>query len=140
MGGSLPPDHCSLPACGSPAKPCMEITETLYVTRPADFRKWLRANHRTKKEIWLIQYKKAANKPSLTLDEALDEAVCFGWIDSYVKGIDEERYAIRFTPRRPKSNWTDTNRARARRLIAERRMTPAGLAALPPDMHERSNV
>ncbi len=118
----------------------MEITETLYVTTPAEFRKWLRANHRIKKEIWLIQYKKAAKKPSLTLEQALDEAICFGWIDSYIKGIDDKRYAIRFTPRRPRSNWTETNKARARRLVAEGRMTATGLAALPPDIQERSNV
>jgi uncharacterized protein YdeI (YjbR/CyaY-like superfamily) len=112
----------------------MEIGETLYVTTPADFRRWLQANHEDKKEIWLIQYKKATRKPSLTLDEALEEAICFGWIDSYIKGIDSERYATRFTPRRPRSNWTETNKARARKLIAEGRMTDAGLASLPPDL------
>src|SRR5512140_3426018 len=118
----------------------MDIAETLYVTTPAEFRKWLKANHKAKKEIWLVQYKKATKKPSLTLEQALDEAICFGWIDSYMKGIDAERYATRFSPRRPRSNWTDTNRMRARKLMAERRMTPAGLAALPPDMQERSNI
>ena len=114
----------------------MEIGETLYVTTPAEFRKWLLKNHRAKKEIWLLQYKKNTGKPSLTLDEALEEAVCFGWIDSYMKGMDEQRYATRFSPRRPKSNWTETNRARARRLIADGRMTEAGLAALPADMQK----
>ncbi len=116
----------------------MEIGETLYVTRPAEFRKWLRANHSTRKEIWLVQYKKATGKPSLTLEQALDEAVSFGWIDSYVKSMDAERYAIRFTPRRPRSNWTETNKERARRLIAAGRMTPAGMAALPPELMEHS--
>ncbi len=118
----------------------MEITETLDTAAPAEFRRWLEANHASRKEIWLIQYKKTAKKPSLTLDQALEEAICFGWIDSYVKGIDAERYATRFTPRRPKSNWTETNKARARRLIAQGRMQPAGFAALPPDMHERPNA
>ncbi len=118
----------------------MQITDTLDAATPAEFRKWLKANHRNRKEIWLIQYKKAANKPSLSLDQAVEEAICFGWIDSYVKGIDVEHYAIRFTPRRPKSHWTETNRARALRLIAEGRMQPAGFAALPPDMQARSNA
>ncbi len=112
----------------------MEIGETLYVTSPAEFRKWLRANHRVKKEIWLVQYKKAAKKPSIKYLEAVEEAICFGWIDGFEKGIDAERYATRFTPRRPKSNWTETNKERARKLIAEGRMAPAGLAALPEDL------
>ena len=112
----------------------MEIGETLYVTTPAEFRKWLRSNHKTKSEIWLVQYKKATRKPSITLDEALDEALCFGWIDSYIKGMDAERYATRFSPRRPKSNWTDTNKERAKKLLAQGRMTAAGLATLPEDM------
>ncbi len=113
----------------------MDIGETIYVTTAAELRKWLQANHMNKTEIWLVQYKKAAKKPSLSLDEALDEAVCFGWIDSYIKGIDADSYATRFSPRRPRSNWTETNRQRARRLIAEGRMTEAGLAVLPPDLH-----
>ncbi len=118
----------------------MDITETLYAVTPAEFRKWLRANHKKRKEIWLIQYKKAASKPSLPLEQAVEEAICFGWIDSYVKSIDAERYATRFSPRRPKSNWTATNKALARRLIAEGRMMPAGFAALPADMPQRSDV
>lgn len=118
----------------------MDIGETLYVTTLAEFRKWLQANHRTRKEIWLVQYKKAANKPSITLSEAQEEAICFGWIDSSIKGIDAERYATRFTPRRPKSNWTETNKERARRMIAAGRMTAAGMACLPPDMQQRSNA
>ncbi len=109
----------------------MDIGETLYVTTSAEFREWLKANHRSKQEIWLVQYKKAAKKPSIRYEEAVEEAICFGWIDSFEKGIDAERYATRFTPRRRKSNWTETNKERARRLIAEGRMTEAGLASLP---------
>ena len=112
----------------------MEIGETLYVTTRDDLRKWLEKNHKTKKEIWLIQYKKATKKPSINYVEAVEEALCFGWIDGLEKGMDTERYALRFSPRRPKSNWTETNKERVRRLLAEGRMTEAGLAALPPDM------
>lgn len=115
----------------------MEIGETLYVITPAEFRKWLARNHHLKKEIWLLQYKKTTKKPSITLDQAVEEAICFGWIDSYVKSVDAERYATRFSPRRPKSNWTNTNKERARRLIAEGRMTQAGLASLPEGWSER---
>jgi uncharacterized protein YdeI (YjbR/CyaY-like superfamily) len=112
----------------------MEIGETLYVTRREDFRAWLEANHQSKKEIWLVQYKKATQKPSLDYIEAVEEALCFGWIDSTEKSMDAERYATRFSPRRPKSNWTETNKERARQLIAEGKMTPAGLLTLPTDV------
>ena len=112
----------------------MEIGETLYVTNGNDFRKWLEENHKSRKEIWLIQYKKAAKKPSINYVEAVEEALCFGWIDGTQKSMDAERYALRFSPRRPKSNWTETNKERARRLIAEGKMTEAGRVMLPLDM------
>jgi uncharacterized protein YdeI (YjbR/CyaY-like superfamily) len=113
----------------------MEIGETLYVTTREDFRKWLIQYHQTKKEIWLIQYKKSTEKPSLPLAEAVEEAMCFGWTESIgFKAQDAERYVTRFSPRRPKSNWTEKNRERARRMIAEGKMMEAGLATLPPDL------
>ena len=112
----------------------MEIGETIYVTTADEFRKWLIQNHHSKREIWLIQYKKATKKPSINYVEAVEEAICFGWIDGLEKSIDVERYALRFSPRRQKSNWTNTNKDRARRMITEGRMTPAGRATLPPDV------
>lgn len=112
----------------------MEIGETLYVTTRDDFRKWLSENHQAKKEIWLIQYKKATKKPSLNYVEAVEEAICFGWIDNVEKSLDAERYARRFSPRKANSNWTNTNKERAREMIAARRMTRAGRATLPPDV------
>ena len=111
----------------------MEIGQTLYVTNRDDFRKWLEENHKSKKEIWLIHYKKAAKKPSINYVEAVEEALCFGWVDGLQKGMDTERYVLRFSPRRPQSNWTETNRERARRLIAEGKMTEAGRASLRED-------
>ena len=114
-------------------KATMEIGETLYVTNRDDFRKWLIPNHQVKKEIWLIQYKKATKKPSINYVEAVEEAICFGWIDGLEKSMDAERYALRFSPRRAKSNWTETNKDRARKMIAEGRMMEAGLATLPKD-------
>ena len=114
----------------------MEIGETIYVITRDDFRKWLEMNHKTKKEIWLIKYKKATKKPSLNYVEAVEEALCFGWIDGLEKGMDSERYALRFSPRRPKSNWTETNKERARKLIAAGKMAEAGFATLPPDMKD----
>ena len=113
----------------------MEIGETLYINTRAEFREWLEKNHKSKKEIWLIQYKKATKKPSINYVEAVEEALCFGWIDGLEKSMDAERYALRFTPRRPKSNWTETNKERARKLIAQGKMTESGRAALPPDLN-----
>jgi len=112
----------------------MEIGETIYVTTAEEFRKWLMENHQSKKDIWLIQYKKASGKPSINYVEAVEEAICFGWIDGLEKSMDAERYALRFSPRRPKSNWTETNKDRARKMIAAGKMMPAGLATLPIDM------
>jgi uncharacterized protein YdeI (YjbR/CyaY-like superfamily) len=111
----------------------MDIGETIYVTTGAEFRKWLARNHSTKREIWLIQYKKAIQKPSINYMAAVEEAICFGWIDGFEKRMDSERYATRFTPRRPRSNWTETNKERARKLIAQGKMTEAGRTALPED-------
>jgi len=111
----------------------MEIGETLYVTNRTDFRNWLMMNHDIKLAIWLIRYKKATQKPSIDYVEAVEEAICFGWIDNIEKSIDAERYATRFSPRRPRSGWTETNKARARRMIAIGKMTEAGLKKLPPD-------
>jgi uncharacterized protein YdeI (YjbR/CyaY-like superfamily) len=112
----------------------MNIGETIYVTTRDDFRKWLIENHKTQKGIWLIRYKKATKKPSIDYVEAVEEAICFGWIDSMEKGMDAERFATRFSPRKPKSNWTNTKKDRARKMIAEGRMSPAGKATLPSDV------
>ena len=110
----------------------MDIGETLFVTTREAFRAWLETNHHTKREIWLVQYKKATGKPTLPYVDAVEEAICFGWIDGYEKSMDAERYALRFSPRRAKSN-----KERALRLIAEGRMTASGLAALPADLKHR---
>jgi uncharacterized protein YdeI (YjbR/CyaY-like superfamily) len=112
----------------------MEIGETIYVTTREEFREWLEKNHTIKKEIWLIQYKKVTKKPSIPYVDAVEEAICFGWIDGFEKGMDGDRYATRFTHRRLKSNWTDTNKERASRMIAEGKMTEAGRVTLPSDV------
>jgi len=109
----------------------MEIGETIYVTTREEFREWLEKNHKFKKEIWLIQYKKFTQKPSIPYVDAVEEAICFGWIDGFEKGMDDQRFAKRFTPRRQKSHWTDTNIVRARKMIEEGKMTEAGRAILP---------
>lgn len=102
----------------------------LYITKRRDWRKWLEKNHYKEAEIWLISYRKATGKPNLPYNDAVEEALCFGWIDSMVKKLDDERSAQRFTPRNPKSTWSKMNKVRARRLITEGKMTKAGLAKL----------
>lgn len=109
----------------------MEITETFYASERDQWRQWLADNHATAKEIWLIYYSKASAKTSIPYLHAVEEALCFGWIDGIAKKMDAERRAQRFTPRRPKGNWTELNKERARRLIASGKMTEAGLATLP---------
>ena len=116
----------------------MEIGETLYVTSPAAFRRWLRDNHDEKAEIWLVQYKARTGKASIDYLEAVEEAICYGWIDGFVKSMDADRYATRFTPRRPKSHWSDSNIQRARRMIARGKMTEAGRAKLPVELLTRA--
>ena len=107
----------------------MEVGKTLYVTQRSEWREWLSANHETEKEIWLIGYVKKSGKPSLTYKDTVEEALCFGWIDSTIKKLDAERNAQRYTPRRPNSPLSEMNKERVRRLIAVGLMTPAGLAA-----------
>lgn len=115
----------------------MELGKTLYVKDRAKWRAWLENNHENQKEIWLISYKKHTGKPSIPYDDAVEEALCFGWIDSIMKRVDEDRTAQRYTPRKEKSNLSETNRERARRLIKQGKMTPAGLAKIKDKLEQR---
>jgi uncharacterized protein YdeI (YjbR/CyaY-like superfamily) len=112
----------------------MEISETLLVRTAAEWREWLAQNHATKKEIWLIYYKKTSAKTGITYEESVEQALCFGWIDGAIKGIDNDTYAGRFTPRRAKSPWSESNRERVARLLRDGWMTEAGMAALPEEL------
>ncbi|MBA4383238.1 MAG: thymidylate synthase [Anaerolinea sp.] len=109
----------------------MQITEILYAASQEVWRNWLVENHATKKEIWLVCKRSQTEKGVISYLHAVEEAICFGWIDSTSKKIDAENTAQRFSPRRSKSNWTELNKERARRLIQQGRMTEAGLRALP---------
>lgn len=108
----------------------------------SEWREWLLEHHAAEKEIWLIYPKKHSKRPRIPYADAVEEALCFGWIDSIVKGIDEECYAQRFSPRKKNSPWSQPNIERMRRLIAEGRMTPAGLAALknPETLMEKQEL
>jgi uncharacterized protein YdeI (YjbR/CyaY-like superfamily) len=100
----------------------MKVTKTLHVTDRKDWRKWLREHYKTEKEIWLVYYRKQTGKPRIEYNAAVEEALCFGWIDSTAKGLDERRIAQRFTPRRPRSNYSPANLERLRKLIKQRKV------------------
>ena len=101
---------------------------TFFATREA-FRAWLEEHHATATELWMGLYKKGSGRPSITWSEAVDEALCFGWVDSVRHGIDDESYMNRFTPRKPNSNWSEVNIRRVEELTKQRRMRAAGLKA-----------
>lgn len=111
--------------------PALPITDIFIAASRAQWREWLATNHATAKEIWLISVSEGSSSPNLSYLDAVEEALCFGWIDSIAKKAPDGRLAQRFSPRRPKSNWTELNKIRARRLIDAGLMTPAGFATLP---------
>jgi uncharacterized protein YdeI (YjbR/CyaY-like superfamily) len=112
----------------------LDVSQSVPVASAGEFESWLAANGTAERERIVAIYKKASGRQTVTFDELLDVALCHGWVDTQTKGIDDERYAIRFVPRRPGSNWSATNREKVRRLLAEGRMTPAGQAVLPGDL------
>lgn len=104
--------------------------EELYVPTAQEWRGWLTDHHAESDGVWLVFYKKHTDVPSVAYADALSEAVCFGWIDSLIKRIDDQRYKRKFTPRKPHSNWSEANKRLVAQLIDEGRMAPAGLAAV----------
>ena len=100
-----------------------------YFATAAEFRAWLKEHHDTADELWMGLYKKGSGRPSITWSEAVDEALCYGWVDSIRRGIDDRRYMNRFTPRKPNSNWSEVNIRRVEELTRQRRMRAPGLKA-----------
>jgi uncharacterized protein YdeI (YjbR/CyaY-like superfamily) len=105
---------------------------TLHVTTREEWRAWLAAHHATETEIWLIYYKQHTGQPRISYDEVVEEALCFGWIDSLVRRLDEERFAQKVTPRKNTSKWSPSNLRRFADLVKSGRMTAVGLAKGPP--------
>lgn len=118
----------------------MDTAEMVYCATREEWRGWLEQNHDKSKGIWLIYYKKGSGKPRVPYDNAVEEALCFGWIDSTVKRIDEEKYAQRYTPRKPDSGWSELNMRRMEQLIKDGRMTEAGLAKFKDPAAHRSTT
>jgi uncharacterized protein YdeI (YjbR/CyaY-like superfamily) len=108
----------------------MEITRTFYASDRKTWRNWLAEHHKTEKEIWLIYYRKQSGKERISYNDAVEEALCFGWIDSTVKKMDSERIAQRFTPRNPRSEYSQTNKERLRWLVEGGQVLPEVLASL----------
>jgi uncharacterized protein YdeI (YjbR/CyaY-like superfamily) len=111
----------------------MDIGTKLYADSADEWRRWLDAHSATERDIWLVFFKKGTGKHGVPYEQAVEEALCFGWIDGQMKGIDAESYALRFSHRRKRGAWSNTNRKLARELIREGRMTPRGMAVLPAD-------
>lgn len=118
----------------------MTAPEPLFFTTPAEFRRWLEANHDNAKELWVGFRKKGSGRPSVTWPESVDEALCFGWIDGVRKRLDDDSYTIRFSPRRPGSVWSRVNIDRAEALAAEGRLQPAGIEAYEARRENRSGI
>jgi uncharacterized protein YdeI (YjbR/CyaY-like superfamily) len=97
------------------------------------WREWLAAHHDSESEVWLIFHKRHTGRPCIEYGDALDEALCFGWIDSLVRRLDDDRYARKFTPRKPDSAWSEINRKRYAELQAAGRLAPSGVARGPGD-------
>jgi uncharacterized protein YdeI (YjbR/CyaY-like superfamily) len=107
--------------------------ETVEIGSRRRWRQWLGKHHASSAGVWLVFYKKYTGTKAVTYEEAVQEALCFGWIDSLVKRLDEGRYAIKITPRKPTSRWSELNRKRWAHLKAVGLLAPAGLATAPTD-------
>jgi len=116
------------------------MTRPTFFETPADFRAWLEEHHDSAEVLWVGYYKKSSGRASITWPESVDEALCFGWIDGLRKSIDDVSYKIRFTPRKPDSNWSAVNIARVEELLEKDRMRPAGIAAYERRLEKKSRV
>ena len=112
----------------------MKITKSFTPSDPADWREWLTKNHDREKEVWLVYFKPASCKSNIDYESSVEEALCFGWIDSIIQKIDEKKYARKFNPRRMESTWSETNKRRVIKVISEGRMTEAGMAKVTFDL------
>ena len=116
------------------------MVEPLFFATSNEFRSWLEKHHATATELLVGFHKKGTGRASMTWTESVREALCFGWIDGIRRSLGEEAYTIRFTPRKPRSNWSSLNVRHVEELIREGRMAPAGLAAYEARTPERTGV
>jgi uncharacterized protein YdeI (YjbR/CyaY-like superfamily) len=111
------------------------IEQAVEISTAEQFEQWMAAKHASERELWAAIYKKATKQQTVGFDSLLEIALCWGWVDVQTKGINDERYGIRFVPRKPGSNWSATNRAIVCRLLAKGRMQPSGASLLPADLN-----
>lgn len=116
----------------------MEIGKKFYPKTRSQWRKWLEKNYSKEPEVWLIYYRKNSGKPRISYNDAVEEALCYGWIDSTAKPVDDASWAQRFTPRRNNSKLSELNKERVRRLIKAGKMTAAGLEKIKHELHTHS--
>jgi len=118
----------------------IDAVPLLQVRSRREWRDWLKAHHKTEREIWLVYFKKRSGKGRIAYNDAVEEALCFGWIDSTVRRVDEDRMAQRFSPRNPKTPYSQANRERLRELVKQGKVIQEVLAALPDLADERFEV
>jgi uncharacterized protein YdeI (YjbR/CyaY-like superfamily) len=118
----------------------MKLGKTLYVPDRKAWRAWLSKHYDKEGEIWLVYPKKASKKPRISYNDAVEEALCFGWIDSTVKRIDSKKFAQRFSPRNPKSTYSQANVERLRKLVKRRKVMKPMLAALGPVLDKKFEI
>ena len=111
-------------------KRSLDEAKLLYVTNRVEWRDWLKSHYKSEKEVWLVYYKKHTGKPRILYNDAVEEALCFGWIDSIVKGLDEDRYAQRFSLRNPGSPYSQANKERLREMVKQGKVADEVLATL----------
>ena len=114
----------------------MKITKPFTPASLTDWRTWLEQNHDREQEVWLVYIKAGRGKANIDYESSAEEALCFGWIDSLIQKIDEEKYARKFNPRRMDSKWSETNKRRVLKVIHQGRMTEAGMAKVTFDLSE----
>lgn len=106
------------------------MAKELYISTRDEWREWLSGNHDSEKEVWLIYYRKQTGRPSISYDDSVEEALCFGWVDSIIRKIDDEKFARKFSRRTPKSRWSEANKKRVEKMVREGKMTEIGLAKI----------
>jgi len=114
----------------------MADLDLLHVTKRKAWRAWLKKHHRTDREVWLVYYRKETRKPRISYNDAVEEALCFGWIDSIQRAIDKDRFAQRFSPRRPRTPYSEANKERLRALVKKGKVIRSVLATLGPEVLE----
>jgi uncharacterized protein YdeI (YjbR/CyaY-like superfamily) len=114
----------------------MKITQTFTAPDRASWREWLAEHGASEKEVWLVYYKAGTGKPTISYEDSLEEALCFGWVDSLIQKIDEEKYARKFTPRKPGSKWSELNKHLVAKLARDGLMTEAGMAKVEFSLEE----